>query len=79
MAPFLVILPDASTRNTPPLPVLEVTLEDELDLMLDELTLETLDTLDLLLDELTTLATLDLLDDEIAIELEETLQPFTTP
>jgi hypothetical protein len=79
--PFLVILPDESTRNTPAVPVLDATLEDDDVLMLEELEL-TLDTLlDLLvvtLEELEALVlTLD--EDEVATELEDTAQPFTTP
>lgn len=79
--PSLVILPSAFTRNLPgkeePVEELEVA-TDELDLMLEELVV-TLDTLDLLLEVLTTLDTLDLLDDEVATELEDVVQPFTTP
>lgn len=77
MAPFLVILPDESTRNTPA-PLLDTTLEEELDLMLEELELGTLDVLVLTL-ELELVLTLD--DDEVVTDEDEedTGQPFTTP
>jgi len=76
MVPFLVILPDASTRNTPALPLLDTTLEEELDLMLEELELGTLDVLVLTLELVLTLD-----DDEVATEDDDddTGQPFTTP
>ena len=75
MAPFLVILPDASTRNTPA-PLLDTTLEEELDLMLEELELGTLDVLVLTLELVLTLD-----DDEVVTDDddEDTGQPFTTP
>ena len=75
--PFLVILPDESTRKTPAVPVLDVTLEDEFDLTLEELT-PTLEALDLLVLTLELVLTLDE-DDVVATEDEDVGQPFTTP
>jgi hypothetical protein len=77
IVPFLVILPDESTRNTPGLLALDTTLEEGLDLMLEELELGTLDVLVLTLELVLTLDD----DDVVATEDEDddTGQPFTTP